>query len=463
MSYLNLSLDGGVQYISVDIVPERVVNLVRLNFKDNQRFQNGLVLRPGTTQFSAAVGATIRGLATTTNSQTGYVVDGNTFYEVNTSGTRTSRGTLVTSTGSVDIIIGVDNVFINENDTANGYVYVPSTNTFAQISDPDFPDLLKATYQDTYFVGIQRNSGRIWHSANDDASSWSATAFATAESLPDNAVSILSFDRTLFIFGEQSIEYWFTSGETFPFNRRSFTNLGCAATNSVTWLSGNVYFVGRNQHSIGQIYVVSNQQLPTKISTQTIETRLEAASDISDCRSWAMEHDGNQLIVFVFPTADITLVYNATTNSWAEWEDSGGNYYPNSFYMRLANKHIVGSAAAGTLYTTNFTLSDDNGTDFNWLLITPTLFAENRLMIPQRIKLDIDDNAANGASIALEDSTDGGNNFATGRTRTVVTGKYLDWNMPASGRLLTYRMSGVSTVIWRLFNLSTDIGIGGDL
>ena len=572
MSYLNLSVEGGVQYLSVDIVPEKVVNMIRLKFKDNQRFQNGFVLRPGYASFSAAVNASVRGTATTTDAATGYLVDGNKFYTVDTSGTRTERGTLSTSTGYVDIIIGVDNVFINETTTANGYTYVPSTTTFAAIVDPDFPDLLKATYQDTYFLGVERDSGRIWHSANDDASSWSATAFATAESQPDNNVSIISYDRNLYIFGEQTIEFWFNSGETFPFNRGDYTDLGCAATNSVAWLGGYVYFVGRNRKSVGQIYRINNQFIPQKVSTQPIDTKLESFSDISDIETIAFIHDGNEIVVFssatndltlvynattdawaqwedsgeTFPfnrgdytdlgcaatnsvawlggyvyfvgrnrksvgqiyrinnqfipqkvstqpidtklesfsdisdietiafihdgneivvfssaTNDLTLVYNATTDAWAQWEDSGGNYYPFGHYMRLGNKHIIGASTAGALNQLNFTTADDAGTDFSWQLITPTLYSEGRYMAPDRIRIDLDDIAANGFDITLATSTDGGNTFATGRTRTVATGKGVTWNMPAVSDYLTYDLSGSSDATFRIFNMSTDIAIGG--
>ena len=461
MSYLNLSVEGGVQYLSVDIVPEKVVNMIRLKFKDNQRFQNGFVLRPGYASFSAAVNASVRGTATTTDAATGYLVDGNKFYTVDTSGTRTERGTLSTSTGYVDIIIGVDNVFINETTTANGYTYVPSTTTFAAIVDPDFPDLLKATYQDTYFLGVERDSGRIWHSANDDASSWSATAFATAESQPDNNVSIISYDRNLYIFGEQTIEFWFNSGETFPFNRGDYTDLGCAATNSVAWLGGYVYFVGRNRKSVGQIYRINNQFIPQKVSTQPIDTKLESFSDISDIETIAFIHDGNEIVVFSSATNDLTLVYNATTDAWAQWEDSGGNYYPFGHYMRLGNKHIIGASTAGALNQLNFTTADDAGTDFSWQLITPTLYSEGRYMAHDRIRIDLDDIAANGFDITLATSTDGGNTFATGRTRTVATGKGVTWNMPAVSDYLTYDLSGSSDATFRIFNMSTDIAIGG--
>ena len=461
MSYINLSNEGGVQYVSVLIDPERVVNLVRLMFKDNARFKNGFVTRPGYSLFSAAVNSSIRGLSTTTDDQQGYIVDGDKFYTCDTSGTRTERGTLSTSTGYVDIIIGVDNVFINPTETSDGYVYIPSTTSFATITDPDFPDLLKATYQTTFFVGIERNTGRFWHSANDDASSWSATAFATAEYKPDNLVSIVSFDRNLYLFGEQSIEFWFTSNETFPFNLNDSTDIGCAATDSVWWLGDYVYFLAQSQHGVGQIYRINNQFIPQKISTQIIDTRLESFSDISDCKTIGFTHDGNEIVIFSFPTANITMVYNATTNSWSEWKDGAGNYYPFGLYMRLGNKHVIGSLTGGNLYQTNFTTSDDAGTDYSWQLITPTIYAEGRYITPDRLKLDCDDVVADGSDVLLKTSLDGGNIFDSGRTRTVSTGFALEWNMPSSSSYITYDISGTSSTVHRLFNLSAEIAIGG--
>ena len=67
-----------------------------------------------------------------------YAVGANKFYSINTSGTATERGTLNTSSGIVRWAMIDDQIMLV--DGTNGYNYIISTTTFAEISDADYPD-----------------------------------------------------------------------------------------------------------------------------------------------------------------------------------------------------------------------------------------------------------------------------------------------------------------------------------
>ena len=80
-----------------------------------------------------------------------YVVHRGTFWEVNNAGTKTSRGTLNTTTGHV--CMSDNNTQIMIDDGTDGYIYTISTTTLAVISDGDFPTTpSSSTYLDTYFI-----------------------------------------------------------------------------------------------------------------------------------------------------------------------------------------------------------------------------------------------------------------------------------------------------------------------
>ena len=88
---------------------------------------------PGYPLFSN-LGAPVRGCLTT-NDRT-FFVAGTGLYEISANGTFVSRGTLITSSGAVEIAYGTSQLVIV--DGANGYVLTLATNVFQQITSPGF-------------------------------------------------------------------------------------------------------------------------------------------------------------------------------------------------------------------------------------------------------------------------------------------------------------------------------------
>jgi hypothetical protein len=104
---------------------DRSVNLYLLGMETPGKAPFIMDSVPGYALF-ADLGGAVRGCLTT-NDRT-FFVAGSTFYEVDSAGVKTARGSLKTSSGPVDIEYGVFQVVMT--DGANGYVFTLASNVF---------------------------------------------------------------------------------------------------------------------------------------------------------------------------------------------------------------------------------------------------------------------------------------------------------------------------------------------
>ena len=112
---------------------QRAVNLFLVGMETVSKAPFILQSVPGEVLF-CALGAPIRGFIET--GSRGFVVAGSTLYELSAAGVATSRGTLATSSGPVDMAWGVTQLVIV--DGLHGYVLNLASNSFGQITDPDW-------------------------------------------------------------------------------------------------------------------------------------------------------------------------------------------------------------------------------------------------------------------------------------------------------------------------------------
>jgi hypothetical protein len=197
MSRINIPFVGASNKSrSVEVSTQRSVNLFP-ELDPLSGFQQALYLRPQLASFSTAGSATIRGMATFGSLL--FVVSGGTVYSIDSSGSATSRGNLLTSTGRVSIDQNATQLMFV--DGTAGYIWDGSTLT--QIADGDFPNGATQVVQfDGYFVvNDPANPGRFYISAYNNGTAWDATEFATAERNPDGLLAMLVNERELWLWG----------------------------------------------------------------------------------------------------------------------------------------------------------------------------------------------------------------------------------------------------------------------
>lgn len=252
-----------------------------------------------------------------------FAVIGDELMELYASGASTSRGTLVTASGAVSMAYGTTQLVIVDGD--NGYTFTLSSNTFAQITDPDFPGADCVRYLDGFFVFTRGTTQQATVSAIDDASSIDALDFASAESNPDHIVASVVAHREVVYFGENTIERWFNAGGSYPFSRDSAATaeVGCMAAGSVAILDNAAFWIGRDRNGSGIVFRDVDRQ-PQRVSNIAVEEALQSSSDLSQAVAYAYQMDGLSFYCINAPGLSATWCYEVASGAWHERCDLDG-------------------------------------------------------------------------------------------------------------------------------------------
>ena len=356
---------------SVNAADNRMVNLFPEIVAEGGQMPAFLNRAPGL-KFQQTIGTgPIRGLwAHQTQGSDFYVVSGNGVYKLTSlTGTPTLLGT-ITGTGPVSIADNGDQIVFVCN--PNAFIYTESTNTFAQVTDPDFPGAVTVGYLDGYFVFNQPNSQKLWITSLLDGTQINPLDFASAEGSPDGIVGIIVDHREVWVFGTDSTEVWYNAGAAdFPLARiqGAFNEIGCVAPYSIAKLDNSIFWLGCDARGQGIVYK-ANGYIGQRISTHAIEWQIQSYSNMSDATAYTYQQDGHAFYVLNFPTGGTTWVYDVSTGVWHERA-----YFNNGQFSRhrancqcnFSGNIIVGDFENGNIYTFDLTTYADNGGAQKWL------------------------------------------------------------------------------------------------
>ena len=223
-----------------------------------------------------------------------YVVHRGTLWEVNNAGAKTSRGSLSTTSGRVEMAYNRHaNGQVMIVDGTAGYIYTESTTTLAVITDVDYIDAATTvSYHDGYFIVESPNTARFYISAIDDGTSWDSTDFATAEKSPDPLSRVVDNGTEILLMGTESVEMWNNTGDAdFPYTRVTggVIELGLAAKWSVARFAESSIICLAANHDQGDVKViriegfryttVSNPEIDSIFNTYTTG---DATSPVGD-------------------------------------------------------------------------------------------------------------------------------------------------------------------------------------
>lgn len=298
-----------------------------------------------------------------------YVASGNEMYKVNPDFTSVKLGD-ITGTGPVSMADNGQQLFIACN--PDGYIYNFNTNVFQQITDPDFPGAVTVGYLDGYFVFNEPNSQRIWITSLLDGLSIDPLDFASAEGSPDLLVSIMVDHREAWLFGENSVEVWYNSGDIdFPLTRiqGAYNEIGCIAPYSCAKLDNSVFWLGADARGQGIVYRADGYN-GVRVSTHAVEYHIQQYSMLSDAVGYTYQQDGHAFYVLIFPTANTTWVYDAATGSWherASFLNGDFKRHRSNCQARFNGKPLVGDFQNGNLYFYDLTYYQDHDAPQKWL------------------------------------------------------------------------------------------------
>jgi hypothetical protein len=442
---------------SVNVDCQRCVNLypeINELGTGKEREVAALVPTPGLRLLVTVGSGPIRGIWRASNDEL-FVVSANKLYRVSSAWAATELGSLNTSTGFVSM--SDNGTYVVLVDGTDGYTWNIETDTFAEITDPDFLPADQVTYQDGYFI-FNKSGTQYFFFVDDAALNFDALDITPAEGIADNLVVAVSHDQKLYLFGKQSTEVFYNTGDgNEPWQRidGALIPTGCAAGFSAARIGGSIYWLGGDETGTGIVYRTQGYQAQ-RISTPAIESVIRGleVSDLATARGWAYQQGGHMFYCLNLPGAESTWVYDASTQMWHERTYSNlwsQERHRADCHAVAHGENVVGDYGSGALYALDPTKYTDNGTVISRMRTSPHSSSGMKRVFHNSFQLDMEtgvglDGSGQGTDpqVMLQWSDDGGHSWsneywtdigAIGETRTRVV-----WRRLGSSRDRVYRV-----------------------
>lgn len=374
-----------------------------------------------------------------------YAVHRGTLYSVNNAGTKTSRGTLNTTTGRVSM--AYDGAVILIVDGTNGYTYTIASTTFAQISDGDFPNGANTCdWLDGQFI-VDDGSGDQFF-ISPDGTNWDALDFATAESQPDGIVRVFSDNGEVLLFGETTTEPWGNvGGQDFPFQpiKGSIIEFGLAARWSLTKYNSGIAALMKNKNGQVQVMFIRGYT-PQPISTQEMDSIINGYSSVSDATAYAYMLGGHPMYQINFPTPGESWLYDASTGMWSRLQYGlNGGRHRGEMALDYLNKTIIADYENGDIFNIDPDVYTDNGVAIASEITGKHFFNENRRVIVDELFIDME----TGVGLASGQGSDPQAMLTVSRDGGRTFGNELWTTIGAVGAY-------TARVVWRRLGLARD-------
>ena len=373
-----------------------------------------------------------------------WAVVGNKLYKRTTAGVDAEKGTLDTTTGPVHFAVGEDKLFFT--DGTSGYTVV--ADTFAKITDGDFPATpIGAIYIDGWYLTVKSGTGEFYQSALDDPTGWTSAGYAVAEGSPDNVQIPVNVNNDLWLIGDDTLEIWFDSGNVnlgtaFERVTGAIGYVGTGSPHSACVYNRTLYFIDQNR-----IARAAKGLDPQKISTRQIEYQWQQYSSVSDAIGYVIPFEGFEYLVFTFPTANATWVYNITTGLWEKWASyATDGRFRGTCYSYFNGKHLVGDHTSGKLLKLSSANYQDDGNAITRRITTRKISGGGFYLIHHNFEIELEPGHGTLA-LALTWSDDGGTTWSTGSTKTLANADYdaqAKWLRLGQGKNRIYKIATTS-------------------
>lgn len=399
-----------------------------------------------------------------------YVVIGSGVFSVDTDGEITNYGNLTTSTGFVDMAYNGVEILIVDGTAFGMYI---SAGALESVSpESDFPVATSCTFMDGYFIVTREDTGQIWISGVYDVNSWDALDYATAEGAPDVATRVLSTNHNLWVFGVDTAEIFYNSGNAdFPFTRINggLIEDGLGASESVCVINSQFYFINARREIVRNVGYQRE-----KISTIHLDTELQSYATVADAKGWEYRLDGHIFYVLTFPTADKTWVFDVTTEFWHEWSSfktAGVATYGRHRGVASAyfdGKWLVGDYDSATIYELSMSAYTEDGEQIVRTRRAQTIGSSANYLTHDRLELIFETGIIPSTEVYTQNPTvnlrwsdDGANTWSSLQSRTLgERGEYANrviWNRLGKSRSRIYELTMTEPVSFVLKSCIADI------
>lgn len=428
-----------------------------------------LIGTPGLALWATLAGGPVRGLLRFSAAQAIAVVGGNV-YSVTTAGVGTLLGTIGSGVGVVSMASNGILVMIADG-TGLWAVNVADSTVAALAYAADDVDFI-----DGYFVFNESGSGRyritgLYSTVIDPLK------FGTAEGSPDPLVGLIVDHREVWLFGRDTTEVAFNSGNAdFPLERiqGAFIEYGCAAVRSIAKMDSSIFWLGANDRGHGTVQRADGYQ-PKRISTHALEFAIASYIRIDDAIAYTYQQEGHSFYVLTFPSGNATWVYDASTGLWHEraWRnpvDASLNRHRAQCHMAFAGENLVGDWETGKIYRLDLDTYTDNGDPLPRIRACPHLSADlkwqffNSLQVDMEAGVGLTTGQGSDPQAMLQWSDDGGSTWSNemwaaigkiGERRTRVR-----WRRLGKSRGRGFRVTVTDPVKVIMIGASADVSVG---
>ena len=384
-----------------------------------------------------------------------FFLSGSQFYEIDSAGITTLRGTIDTQVGLIDMEENPTQIMII--DDLYGYIFNKTTNSLTKITDVDFPVPSDLTFQDGYFIITEAETSKFWISGLNDGTSWGSLDFTTVESSPDDLVGLVSNKSNLWLFGTKTTEvYQNTGNATFPFQRirGAIVETGCAAQRTIQQLDNSIIWIGTDENGDAIVWR-SNGYSAMRISTQAIELKIAESTNFKESYAWVYHERGHAFYMLQVKGLDTTLCLDLATNLWHERiyrEPVSGNekQHLGVNHVFFSQMHLVGDRTSNKVYKMSLDTYEDNGNPIVRERITPHYEEARALIAHAQLELDMETGVGlqsgqgTNPQIMMQYSDDGGRTWSSELWRDIgAVGKYrtrVKWNKLGRSRDRVYRI-----------------------
>lgn len=368
---------------------ETSINWYSERVEQQGKSQYALYPCPGTFALFRGLGdGGVRAEITTRNSGSGinrtFQVIGSKFYEitfnpVTLAFTATVRGSGIINDGQrVSITAGPTQVLFASGGTP--YVFDMVANTLVALSPAVLTNVSFVGYSDGFFIALQKNSNTLNTSKTLDATTWPPTNFTAVSVFTDNVLSMLVDHREIFLWGGSKAIVYYDSGNLFPFdpNPSGIIEHGIGAPQSPVKADNSVFWLNASERGQG-IFFRTQGYLPVRISDHGVEQAISKYARIDDCVGYAMEDKGHTFIVWTFPSANSTWVYDVTTGFWHQrlfWNQAAARFDAHHSWGHTFNfnRHLISDPNTGNIYDLSQKYLTDDAD-----LATPSLIRRERV------------------------------------------------------------------------------------
>ena len=350
--------------------------------------------------------------------------------------------------GAVDVVGDVDfppdrKVFISYDGQhivfVGGKIYgYDDTDGFRQLkftTGDSFPSVGMVTFMNYKFIVSSIDDGRFFW--NDVFSlNFDPTYYATAEGEPDRLEGLISDGKKLYLFGTETTEVWYDTGDSFARVPGAMGPPGCLSYKTIVLLRDIVFFVG----SDGVVYMMSGLQRQ-RISNNYVERRLEEES-YSNLKSYGFIYEGRAFYCIEINRGE-TLCYNLESKTWHKRVSPQKLTWLPSFAVNSYTDAVLVSDT-GNVYQLDSDYYKDDGEDFIKSLHTITLHNNGEFFTLNGLELELKQGDQIAGEFYLEYSEDG-KNFSNIRTANI--GNYGQYR----NRLMWWRLGRHRNLILNLF------------